>query len=70
MSKQSEAARTSAEPGPECMCGAELRRIPLPADLAELSGRESIWTHTETGDTRCYPDTPGEKCMAEPDWNR
>lgn len=70
MSRLSSQARNLDEPGPECLCGAELRRVPLPTDLAELSGRESIWTHVETGDTRCYPDVPGEKCMAEPDSER
>jgi hypothetical protein len=65
MSKQSMEARTSAEPGPECYCGEELKEVPLPGDLAELSGRKMIWAHVHSGDTRCYPDED-EKATAEP----
>ena len=45
-----------AEPGPECVCGAELKHVPLPPDLQALSGQELLLVHVETGDTRCYPD--------------
>ena len=44
-------------PAAECCCGAELRQVPLPADLAALSGRKAIWVHAGTGDTRCYPES-------------
>jgi hypothetical protein len=44
-------------PGPECCCGAELRRVPLPAELAEVFDMEAIWVHAGTGDTRCYPES-------------
>jgi hypothetical protein len=57
------------KPGPECFCAAELKKVPLPADLAALAGRKSIWVHAETADTRCYPDSdsPGElAATAEP----
>jgi hypothetical protein len=56
------------EPGPECICGAELKRVPLPEDIAEMSGEDEILIHVETGDTRCYPDHPDQEsraCMAE-----
>lgn len=53
-----------APPGPECMCGAELRKVPLPADLAALSGQGSIWTHVVTSDTRCYPDAADAESRA------
>lgn len=55
MSRLGDAARTGAAPGPECVCGAELRKVPLPADLAAIAGRPDIWVHVTTGDTRCYP---------------
>lgn len=44
------------QPGPECICGAELKTVPLPDDLAALAGRKLILVHVENGDTRCYPD--------------
>lgn len=47
----------TTEPGPECFCGSEIRKVPLPADLAALSGRKSIWVHPHNGDTRCYPES-------------
>ena len=56
------------DPGPECICGAELREVPLPPDLAALSGRDKLLVHAESGDTRCYPDGPdraGHGCYAE-----
>jgi hypothetical protein len=46
----------AAEPGPECFCGSELKIVPLPADLAALAGRKTIYVHVHSGDTRCYPD--------------
>jgi hypothetical protein len=52
------------KPGPECFCGAELKSVRLPADLAVLSGRTTIWVHTETGDTRCYPNSANPKDAA------
>ena len=55
MTRQSMEARTLGEPGPECYCGSELKKVTLPADLAQLSGRKFIWVHVETGDTECYP---------------
>lgn len=60
----SRAPDVSQPPGPECFCGAELREVPLPADLAALSGQETIFVHAGSGDTRCYPDDPA--CTAEP----
>ncbi len=53
---------TTAPPGPECSCGAELRAVPLPASLAAVAGlafmgRVALWVHAVTGDTRCYPDS-------------
>lgn len=57
---------TAAEPGPECYCGSELKRVPLPSDLVLLSGGvKHIWVHVHNGDTRCYPDEGGG-CTAEP----
>ena len=47
----------SAEPGPECYCGSELREVPLPADLAALATRKTIWVHVHNSDTRCYPES-------------
>ena len=55
----------TAEPGPECACGSELREVRLPADLIELSGRTTILTHVESGDTQCYPGAD-DTCTAEP----
>lgn len=62
-------AGMTREPGPECFCAAELKKTPLPPDLAALSGRSFIWTHVTTGDTRCYPDsanTEDRAITAEP----
>jgi hypothetical protein len=51
----------------ECYCGAELRQVPLPADLAVLSGQQAIWVHAGNGDTRCYPESPEDAAAtAEP----
>ena len=55
MSRLPDAARTLAEPGPECFCGAEIKPVILPDDLQALSGRTHIWVHSESGDTLCYP---------------
>jgi hypothetical protein len=51
-------------PTAECCCGAESRQVPLPADLAALSGRKAIWVHAGNGDTRCYPESssPEDAC--------
>lgn len=54
----------TGRPGPECYCGAELKRVPLPADLAALSGGAFIWVHVENGDTRCYPEAVNPKDRA------
>jgi hypothetical protein len=58
-------AAMTREPGPECVCGSELRKTPLPADLAGLSGQATIYVHVHSGDTRCYPGED-DKCTAEP----
>jgi hypothetical protein len=58
-------AAMAREPGPECVCGAELKQVPLPADIAALAGVPAIWVHAESGDTRCYPDQD-DLCLAEP----
>jgi hypothetical protein len=52
-------------PGPECVCGAELKQVPLPPDVAELAGQETIYVHVATGDTRCYPEarSPEDRAM-------
>jgi hypothetical protein len=42
---------------PECCCGAELRTLLLPAELAAVFDTQAIWVHAETGDTRCYPES-------------
>lgn len=55
---------TGEEPGPECVCGAELREIPLPEDVALASGMEGILVHVESGDTRCYPDAKDDSAKA------
>jgi hypothetical protein len=55
---------TTTEPGPECVCGSELKPVPLPSDLAVISGQESIWVHAETGDTRCYPESDDPEVLA------
>jgi hypothetical protein len=44
-------------PGPECSCGAGLRRVPLPAGLAGVFGEDAVWVHVGTGGTRCYPES-------------
>jgi hypothetical protein len=48
---------TSTAPGPECVCGSELKSVPLPPDLREFYGRESLWVHVHSGDTACYPES-------------
>lgn len=50
-------AAAQRAPAAECCCGGELCQVPLPADLAALSGREAIWVHTGNGDIRCYPES-------------
>jgi hypothetical protein len=60
----SRAPTAHPKPGPECVCSAELKRVPLPADLATISGQESIWVHAETGDTRCYPESDNPEVRA------
>jgi hypothetical protein len=47
------AARRTAE----CCCGQQLREVRLPADLAALAGRKTIWVHAGTRDILCYPDS-------------
>jgi hypothetical protein len=47
----------TSEPGPECYCGSELRKVPLPVDIAPMAGVTSIWVHVYNGDTRCYPES-------------
>lgn len=53
----------TAEPGPECVCGSELREVPLPPGIAALAGQQTILVHVHNGDTRCYPDSadPAER---------
>jgi hypothetical protein len=48
----------TAEPGPECFCGSELKAVSLPADLAVTAASKRIWVHVHNGDTRCYPEAP------------
>jgi hypothetical protein len=55
---------THPEPGPECVCGSELRALALPADLAAISGQLTVWVHVETGDTRCYPESTDPEVLA------
>lgn len=43
-----------------CVCGFEVKRNPLPPDLQRLSGRDFIYVHVESGDTRCYPESLNE----------
>lgn len=51
----------------ECCCGGPIREVVLPLDIAKLSDRRTIWVHTESGDTRCYPGSPLDAlCTAEP----
>jgi hypothetical protein len=51
----------------ECICGAIIRWVTLPDDLAALSGRTGFWSHIDNRDDRCYPDTPGmAAAKAEP----
>jgi len=55
------------KPGSECCCGGELKEVPLPRDLQALSGKTSLLVHVESGDTRCYPDSPEDQAAtAEP----
>lgn len=42
---------------PECPCGAAIKSVPLPPDLAEFYGRPALWVHEVSGDTACYPDS-------------
>jgi hypothetical protein len=65
----SRAPASHPPPGRECVCGGELKQIPLPADIIALAGQRYILIHVETADTRCYPDSdsPGERAAtAEP----
>jgi hypothetical protein len=43
-----------------CVCGFEVRKLRLPDDVATLYGKRFIWSHVESGDTRCYPDSTNE----------
>ena len=45
-----------SKPGPECVCGYEVKEVPLPPDMQALSGKTTLLIHVESGDTRCYPD--------------
>ena len=45
-----------SEPGPECVCGYEVKEVDLPPELQALAGRKTILVHVESGDTHCYPD--------------
>lgn len=48
---------SASAPGPECFCGAALKSVRLPRDLAEFYGRKALWVHEMSGDTACYPDS-------------
>lgn len=45
----------------ECVCGADIRLVDLPADFEH----ESVWVHVEGFNTLCYPDDDLD-CHAEP----
>ena len=45
------------KPGPECMCGSEIKRVPLPADLAASPARTRSGCTCITLTRRCYPDS-------------
>lgn len=48
---------THSAPGPECFCGAALKSVQLPPDLADFYDRPALWVHEISGDTACYPDS-------------
>jgi hypothetical protein len=56
-------------PGPECVCGGELKAVPLPPGLAALAGQKTLLVHVHNNDTRCYPEsgnTADRAATAEP----
>jgi len=47
----------------ECVCGAPIKRVTLPPDIARAWGKDSFWMHVG-GDIYCYDDD--QQAMAEP----
>lgn len=47
----------------ECVCGAPIKQVTLPPDIARASGQDAFWNHIG-GDIYCYEDD--RQAMAEP----
>lgn len=57
------AQRDSTAAPVECVCGAPIKRVTLPPDIARASGQDAFWMHIG-GDLYCYGED--EQAMAEP----
>lgn len=45
----------------QCICGADIRWVVLPPDIAAASGVDGLWLHSDSEEWECYPDSDNEQ---------